>query len=248
MANKTPRGFCALDNLIWGHPGIRALSHHAALTYIFLIAWSKAFRRDGNIDAFAIPSVGANQEVVDELIKAGFLSTLESGGWNMPTWQNWQVTTNELGALGDVGKENGYKGGRPPTRKEQNTGGVELDAQREEWLAIAFGSWPAPGKDFRRESDANVRMAFYEAVKTKDDWDKFCIALDTKLERYKRNTEPRDIKRPFLSSFQKFCASWRETIQESTEPIKVPAKPVQSMEPAPFRVVIEDEGQWPTLR
>lgn len=236
MAKATPRNYCKLDIMIWNHSGMRKLSPSAALTFIYLVAWSKCMKRDGSFDMFSVQQVGGSEKDVQALLEAEFVAQKdgETDSYIIPKFAEWQVTTSEEERQQEVARYNGTKGGRPkvdPADKDQ----------REGWLKIAQSAWPPPGDPKFSEHPDNVRLAFYEHVKTPEDWEQFQAALMQKVDTWERRPESRNIKRAWLGSLQKFCTAWRDEILPTDEKPKKKEASAPKDKTKPFRVVVEGE-------
>lgn len=238
---RPKRDVILIDDHIWTHEGMRSLSDSAALAYIYLIAWSKAMKRQGVVTPIGAKFCDAGPAELEELLNARpepFLD-LHPEGWRILKWDEWQVAsdtalqTEQARVLGARGGE--AKRDNAAARQEEVEAGLAEPVEaREAWLASVFPEWPGPSNGFAPENPRNVRPSFLDNVKTAADWEKFRLALDARLSSYKADPRQKTEKRQFLGSFKNFCLKWRDWVPLAAPP---PAEPEA---PRVFKTVVDD--------
>lgn len=233
MAKNPKRTFIRIDDHIWTHDEVRALSDSSALAFIYMIAWSNANKLDGIVTHLGANFTDAGPEEIQELLTAGFIEPHERG-WQIVKFAEWQMTNNEWSAVSAVAASNGSKGGIAKQVNQERAAGAAMEAipgdPREGWMMDALGAWPPPGSGFKVEAPKFVRPAFMASVTSEEDWEGFQAALNARIARYEADPAPRHSKRKFLGSFRGFCEKWRD------EPIPKPRAP------QPPKKKLEDDG------
>lgn len=104
-----------VDDGWWSHPKVMGLSLAARGLWITSLSWSCQHRRD-EVPVALLGMVGADDEVVDELVDAGLWHPNGSDGWQIHDWAEYQ----EL-SLSEKRAAAGAKGGRRSgeTRRDQ---------------------------------------------------------------------------------------------------------------------------------
>lgn len=103
-----------LDDGIYDHPKILAVSASDRLLYVWGLCWSSRHGTDGLIPASALPYLalfaGADNDAADRLVRAGLWHPLD-GGWTVHDFTDYQPSAAEVAELRRKRAESGRNGG-----------------------------------------------------------------------------------------------------------------------------------------
>lgn len=98
---KTPRGYVPLDMHYLRNEKIRRAGPDAELLYLRSLAHCKASHLDGKIADYDLEVVGVGLRGLDRraeaLVRVGLWKEVH-GGWEIPSWGEWNLTQAEIEA------------------------------------------------------------------------------------------------------------------------------------------------------
>lgn len=104
MARKTRPGlWVRIHDAIYDDDKVLALIEdnpttglEAAAVFAFGIAWSKRNRKDGHIPKGALSRIHGKPKHATALVRVGLWQQSADGGWNIPAFNQWQDSSEEI--------------------------------------------------------------------------------------------------------------------------------------------------------
>lgn len=230
-----------VNDMIWADEDLDRLQPETTLRFIFLIAWSKACKKDGWFSDFAMKQVRGTDAQTKELLSAGLIveTQVPAAGYLIRSFEEWQNNNianfdsdpnsfaAKQSARGKVGMAKRW--GKPSTVPAPD-GSFDV----EQAGAECFATWPEQSETRFREKRTEAVQAFVQNI-TAEEYEAFKSALAHRLSVY--SNESGHDRRKFLGAFKNFCVKWQDWIPKD---YGIDAVVVPEREPNIWRPSMDD--------